>query len=168
MQVIIHHEEHQASVATAVTPTPDLSTMTQALSTLSNADLQQLKTNIQTLLEPEDAPDDAKLPSLPDLPIVDIADDLSLGSLDHTNFNSNDITNYLSSSIKFNAVLPNIPFSLVGTRGSSTHPSRWSLQTLTTNHLKEIKDLGKLDAPQTVPHNVTIPNYVRDNFNHAD
>merc|ERR1712117_410774 len=41
-----------------------------------------------------------------------------------------------------------------GTRDLSTHPSRRSLQTLTTNHLKEIKDLGKLDAPQTVPHDV--------------
>ena len=65
-------------MATEVTPVSDLSSMTQALPSLSQADLRALQTNITVLLEPTDDDDDAKMESLPMLPEPDVADDFPL------------------------------------------------------------------------------------------
>ena len=74
----------QASMATQVTPF-NLSTLTDALSSLAPDDLRKLQTNIASLLEDHDAPDDdddAKMDSIPNLSDADIDDDFSLGSND--------------------------------------------------------------------------------------
>ena len=72
-------------MATEVTLTPDLSTMTQALPLLSQTDLQTIKTNIQALLETPDDAKNSKMPSLAVLSEADVPDNFSLGSLDNTN-----------------------------------------------------------------------------------
>ena len=58
-------ESHQASTATEVTPSPNLSTITQALSNLSTEDLLSLQADIKTRLPPTDDTEDSKLPALP-------------------------------------------------------------------------------------------------------
>ena len=75
--VVFHPQEHQASMATEVTPTPDLSTMTQSLPSLSQTNLQTLQTGIQTLLQTPDDANHSKMSSLPVLPAADVFDDFS-------------------------------------------------------------------------------------------
>merc|ERR1711973_935830 len=68
-------------------PSPDLSTISQALPNLSPEDLLSLHKNIQDLLPPPDDTEDSKLPALP-AAILD--KELSLGSLDQDNTLDND------------------------------------------------------------------------------
>ena len=117
-------------MATEVTPTPDLSTMTQALPSLSQADLQTLQTNITVLLQTLDNSEDTKMESLLVLPTADVFNDFSLGSLDTTNLIKNTFDNYLFSSPAFQTFSTNISFSLVGKSGSPSHFPTRPAQTL--------------------------------------
>ena len=151
---VVLHEQHQASIATNATPSPDLSTITHALSSLTHDDLLRLQTNITDLLPPPKDTEDfnKKLAALPTLPEVDLIEDLSLGSLaNKDNITKDTFENYSQS---FKPFSPNIPFSVIAKRNSPPSITTGSLRSLTMDHLSKFKTLGKISTPQAISFNV--------------
>ena len=151
-------EKHKASVATEVTPSPTLSSITQALPNLSPEDLRALQTDISNLLPPPEETEDfdKKPAALPTLPEVDLVENLSLGSLDNDdNINNETFDHYLQSHV-FKPFSPNIPFSLVTKQNSPPSLTTGSLRTLHTDHHHQLKTLGTISTPRTVSFDTTF------------